>query len=170
MRRALVVLAAALIVPAGAVAHVSIEPPFVAVGVATEIGMTVPNERPPHATVALQATMPAGISVVSASAPYGWRAIVDGATVTWSDGRIEGRATAAFPIRIIAEVRPGTYGVSASQRYDDGAVVRWTSDLIVLPTTDEAASDERPWPVIAAGVIGIFVIGASLVILRRLRR
>ena len=68
MRLTLLLLAAALALPAAAAAHVTIAPPFVEAGVATEISMSVPNERPPHATVALAATMPAGVSVESTAA------------------------------------------------------------------------------------------------------
>jgi len=170
VRLALLLLAAALALPAVAPAHVTIAPPFVEDGVATDISMTIPNERPPHATVTLAATVPAGISIVSATAPEGWVATVDGSTVTWSGGRITERADVAFPVRIVADARAGTYGVAARQRYDDGAVVRWTSDLSVLPASGEAAPGSRPWPVIVAAVIGFVLVAGSLLILRRLRR
>jgi len=170
VRLALLLLAAALAMPGAAAAHVTIAPPFVEAGSPTEISMTVPNERPPHATVVLEATMPAGISVVSTTAPEGWTATVDGSTVTWSGGRITGRTEVVFPVRIEADVRAGTYGVAARQQYDDGAVVRWTSDLSVLPATGEAAPVERPWPAIVAAAVGIAVIAGSVLILRRLRR
>jgi uncharacterized protein YcnI len=166
----LFLLAAALAIPAAATAHVTIAPPFVDAGVATDISMAVPNERPPHATVSLEATMPTGISIVSASAPAGWTATVDGSTVTWSGGRITGRTEVVFPVRIEAVVPAGTYGVAVRQRYDDGADVRWKSDLSVLPATGDAAPDQRPWPAIAAAIVGIVVIGGSLLVLRRLRR
>ena len=170
MRLILLLLAAALALPVAATAHVTIAPPFVDAGVETEISMTVPNERPPNATVALEATMPTGISIVSASAPAGWTATVDGSKVTWSGGRITGRNEVVFPVRIKAVVPAGTYGVTAGQRYDDGAEVRWKSDLSVLPASGDAAPAERPWPAIAAAIVGIVVIGGSLLILRRLRR
>jgi uncharacterized protein YcnI len=170
VRLALLVLAAALAFPAAAASHVTIAPPFVDAGVAMEISLTVPNERPPHATVSLEATMPAGISIVSATAPAGWTETVDGSTVTWSGGRITGRTEVAFPVRIEAVVPAGTYGVAARQRYDDGAEVRWKSDLSVLPASGDAAPDQRPWSAIAAAIIGIVVIASSLLILRRLRR
>ena len=170
MRRAFLLLAAALALPATAAAHVTIAPPFVDAGVATEISMTVPNERPPHATVSLEATMPAGISIVSAGAPAGWTAAVDGSTVTWSGGRITGRTEVAFPVLVEAVVPAGTYGVAARQRYDDGAEVRWTSDLSVLPASGEPAPDQRPWSAIVAAIVGLTIIGGSLLVLRKLRR
>ena len=162
MRLALAVLVAALVLPAAAAAHITIAPPFVEDGVETEISLTVPNERPPHATVAVRATIPAGVSIESAAAPEGWRATIDGSTVTWSGGRIEGRSDSTFPLRIRANVRAGTYAVAASQTYDDAATVRWTSDLSVLPATGTAAPDQRPWAAIVAAVVGIVVIAGSL--------
>ena len=170
MRRALIVFAAALILPSVAAAHVTIAPPFVEDGVAAEISLTVPNERPPHATVAVRATMPAGVSIESTAAPEGWRATIDGSTVTWSGGRIQGRSATTFPLRIRANVRAGTYAVAASQTYDDAATVRWKSDLSVLPATGGAAPDQRPWAALVAAVAGIVVIAGSLSLLRLLRR
>ncbi len=170
MRIALALLAAALALPAGAAAHVTFSPPFVESGVATEIAVVVPNERPPHATVAVRAAMPAGISIESAPAPPGWNARVDGSTVTWSEGRVEGRGEVEFSLRIQADGRPGTTSVAASQTYDDGAVVRWKSDLSVLPASGDAPANERPWGAIAAAAVGIGVITGSLLLLRFLRR
>jgi uncharacterized protein YcnI len=170
VRLAIVVVAAALAFPGGAAAHVTFSPPFVEGGVATEIAAVVPNERPPHATVAVRAVMPTGVSIESAPAPPGWKASVDGATVTWSGGRIEGRGEVEFSLRIQADVRPGTTSVAASQTYDDGAVVRWQSDLSVLPPPGDAATSERPWGAIAAAVVGIGVITGSLLLLRFFRR
>ena len=170
MKRTLAVLAATLMLPASAAAHITIAPPFVEDGVTTEISLTVPNERPPHATVALRATIPPGISIESATAPEGWRALVDGSTVTWSAGRIEGRGEIAFSLRILASVSAGTYAIAASQTYDDGATVQWKSDLSVLPTTGATTPDQRPWPAIVAAGVGTIVIVGSLLLIRRLRR
>ena len=170
MRRAPAVLAAALILPAGAAAHVAIAPPFVENGVATEISLTVPNERPPNATVAVRATMPAGISIESATAPESWSVTVDGSTVAWSGGRIEGRTELAFSLRIVADVQAGTYAVTASQTYDDAAIVRWTSDLSVLPATGTAVPEGRSSAAIVAAIVGIAVLVGSLIIVRQLRR
>jgi len=170
VRPALVALAAALALPAVAAAHVTIEPPFVETGVETEIGMTVPNERPPHATVAVVVTMPTGVAIVSAAAPEGWTATVDGGTVAWTGGQITDRAEVVFPVRIEATASPGTYEIAARQRYDDGAVVRWSSDLIVLPVSGQAASEERSWPAVAAAAMVLAVVASILLLLRRQRR
>jgi uncharacterized protein YcnI len=170
VRRTAILLVSALIFPASAAGHVTISPPFIENGVASEIALTVPNERPPHATVAVSATLPAGVAIVSADAPDGWSASHDGASVTWSGGRIEGRDEIGLSLRILADVSAGTYTVAARQIYDDGAAVSWKSDLSVLPATGESISEERSWSAIVAVVVGIGVITGSLLLVRSLRR
>jgi hypothetical protein len=170
VKRAFVVAATALVVPAAAAAHVTVSPPFVEDGVASEIAFATPNERPPNATIALRATAPPGITVVSVTAPVGWKATVNGAIVTWSGGRLEDRTTAAFPMRILARVRAGTYAFRSVQTYDDGASVHWTADLSVLPAAGAAAPKQNPWGALVAALAGVIVIGGGLIVLRLLRR
>ena len=161
---------AALVLPAAAAAHVAISPPFVESGLESEISLAVPNERPPNATVAVRVTVPAGIDIVTATAPVGWNVLIDGSTVTWSGGRIEPRDEVTFPLRIVARTRAGTYPLDASQNYDDGAAARWTADLSVLPATGTAAPNQRPWAAIGAAIAGLCIIACSLFVLRFLRR
>ncbi len=170
MRLVLLGAVLALLLPVVAHAHVTIAPPFVEDGATTEIVFETPNERPPHATTTLSVTAPDGIAVVSATAPAGWLAAVDGSTVTWSGGRIEELAAVKFPMRVVAHVRAGTYRFGAVQTYDDGATVDWKADLAVLPATGSAAPKQRPWAAVAAALVGIVVIAASLVGVRVLRR
>ncbi len=156
--------------PFAAGAHVTISPPFVEDGVETDVSLTVPNERPPHATVAVAVDVPAGISIVSAAgAPGGWNAVVDGSTVTWSGGRIEARDELLLPVRLLAKTRAGTTSLVSRQTYDDGASVRWTADLNVLPASGAAAPGERPWAAIVAAIVGVVVIAGSLLAVRLLR-
>ncbi len=169
MKRALGVAAIALIVPAAAAAHVIVSPPFVEDGVESKIAFTMPNERPPHATIAIRTTAPHGITVVSAAAPAGWKATVDGSTVTWSGGRHENRESASFPVRILARVRAGTYAFTSVQTYDDNATVRWKADFSVLPAAGAAAPKQHPWDAVGAALAGIVVIAGSLIGLRFLR-
>jgi hypothetical protein len=160
----------AALLPGTAGAHVEIAPPFVEAGVETTIAFETPNERPPHATTRLSVIAPAGFEVDSAAAPAGWRATVSGSRVTWSGGRIEGRSSVRFPIRITARARAGTHLFSASQAYDDGATVTWQAGLGVLPAAGAAAPDQHPWGAVAAAAAGLAVIVASLLGLRRFRR
>lgn len=170
MRRAAAVAAIALAVPAAAAAHITVSPPFVEDGVETEVAFAVPNERPPHATTAVRATVPPGLTVVSATAPTGWKATVDGSTVTWSGGRLEGRAAASFPLRVLARVRAGTYSFTSVQTYDDGATVHWQASLSVLPATGAAAPKQHPWRAVGAALAGIVVVAGGLIGVRWLRR
>src|SRR5262245_2343296 len=170
MRLVLAAAAAALLLPALAAAHVTIAPPFVQDGVETSITFETPNERPPHATTALSVTAPAGVAFGVASAPAGWKARVSGSKVTWSGGRIEGRSIVGFPVRVTAKVRAGTHPFNAVQTYDDGATVKWSAGLSVLPATGSAAPKQHPWGALAAAVAGALVIGGSVAVLRRTRR
>jgi uncharacterized protein YcnI len=170
VKRALVVAAIALIVPGAAEAHVTVLPPFVEDGVESKIAFATPSERFPHATIAVRVTAPPGISVVSASAPAGWKVTVSGSAVTWSGGRVEDRTIASFPVRILARIRAGAYAFTSVQTYDDGATVRWKADLSVLPASGAAAPQQHPWGAIGAAVAGLVVIAGSLFGLRFLRR
>jgi len=170
MRRALGAAVIALVIPAAAAAHVTVSPSFVEAGVESEIAFSTPNERPPHATIEVRTTTPPGVSVVSATAPAGWKATVDGSTVTWSGGHLEDRTTASFVVRILARVRAGTYAFTSVQTYDDGATVRWKADFSVLPAAGAKAPDQHPWGAVAAAIAGIVVIAGSLIGLRYRRR
>ena len=170
MRRAVLAVAVALLLPGSAAGHVTIVPPFVEDGIESDIAFSTPNERPPHATISVQTTAPEGITVVSASSPPGWSAEIDGQRVTWSGGRIEERALLSFGLRIHPRVRAGTVTFRSAQSYDDGATVRWTSDLSVLPAAGAAAPGQHPWGALAAALLGLVVIAGSLVIARALRR
>jgi uncharacterized protein YcnI len=166
----LVAAAVTLALPAAAAAHVSVKPPFAEAGVATEIAFETPNERAQNATVELSTTAPPGVAIVSAGAPAGWTATMKGSTVTWQGGRIEGARTVSFPVRVLAHVRAGTYAFTSVQTYSDGGVVRWQASLSVLPAEGSAAPGQHPWGAVIAGAIGLVVIAASLVGVRRLRR
>jgi uncharacterized protein YcnI len=170
VKRAVAIFALALIAPGLAAAHVIVSPPFVNDGVETKIAFMTPNERPPHATVLLRATAPPGVEIVSATAPAGWRSSVAGSTVTWSGGRLTGRTTTAFPLRVLARVRAGTYAFKAAQTYDDGATVRWNVDLSVLPASGSAAPSQDPWGAVTAAFVGVVVIAGTLIGVRLLRR
>ncbi len=71
---------------------------------------------------------------------------------------------------MLARVRAGTYAFTATQTYDDGATVHWKIDLSVLPAAGAAAPKQDPWGAIAAALVGVVVIGGSLVGVRMLRR
>lgn len=171
MKQALLAAAAVTVaLPVAAAAHVTVKPPFVEAGVATEIAFETPNERAPSATVELRTTAPPGVEIVSAGAPAGWQATVSGSSVTWRGGRIDGTLVVAFPVRVLARVRAGTYAFTSAQTYSDGGVVRWKVSFTVLPAEGSAAPRQHPWGAVIAGAVGLVVIVASLVAVRLLRR
>jgi uncharacterized protein YcnI len=173
-RRAAVGAAAAtallLALPLTAAAHVTIAPPFVQDGVPTTIAFQTPNERAPHVTTMLTVTAPPGITIEDATAPDGWKASVAGSTVTWTGGRLAGRTTLDFPIRVTTRVRAGNHAFAATQAYDDGGKVKWNVDLSVLPATGAAAPKQHPWGAVVAAVAGVLVVVLSVLGLRRLRK
>lgn len=169
MKRALIALATALALTGAAGAHVTVSPPFVEASTESILAFEVANERPPRATVAVRISAPPGISIVSAAAPSGWRATMDGSAVTWTGGRLEGTSTDSFSLRALTRTEPGTQAFTSVQTYDDGAVVRWQVDLNVLPATGSAPK-QHPWGALAAALAGTLIIAASLFVLRQLRR
>jgi len=170
MRLALAAVVLALLLPAAALAHVTIAPPFVQDGIESTIAFQTPNERPPHATVRLKVTVPPGVAVDSAKAPKGWHAKISGSSVSWTGGKLTGRTTVDFPVTVTAKVRAGTHQFAATQTYDDGATVKWNTGLSVLPATGADTPKQHPWGAVAAGVAGLLVIGGSVWLLRRARR
>jgi uncharacterized protein YcnI len=170
MRALAVTTAMALTLPALATAHVTLVPPFVEANVTTEIKLETPNERSPHATVELSTSVPEGVEIVSASAPPGWLATVAAPTVTWRRGRIEGRRTVSFPIRLRAGSPARTVELTSAQSYEDGAVVHWKAQLSVLPATGAAAPGQHLGRALAAAIAGLAIVCGSFVALRFLRR
>ena len=79
---------------------------------------------------------------------------MNGSTVTWTGGRLLDRTTTAFPVRITAKVRAGTYSFAAAQAYNDNATVSWKADLSVLPASGAAAPKQHPWAAIVVVVVG----------------
>ena len=163
----MVAVAAALLVPTAASAHVTIQPPFVEDGVKTEISFQTPNERPPNETISLSVKAPPGITIDSASSPPGWNARVNDSRVTWTGGRLLKRTTTAFPVRITAKVRAGTYSFAATQAYSDNRKVKWNADLIVLPASGAAAPKEHPWAAIVVVVVVVLSTVVGLYFFRR---
>jgi len=141
VRALAVAVAAALVVPAAALAHVTIQPSFVEDGVETEIAFQTPNERPPNETVSLSVKAPPGISIDSASSPPGWNAAVSGSTVTWTGGRLVARTTTAFPIHVTEADRELEVIVFSNDA--DALDVRWV-DLGRKPSHSEQQLQDDP--------------------------
>ena len=148
--------------PACALAHVTVAPPFVEDGVASKIAFEAPNERAPHATIELRTTAPPGVRIVSAAAPPGWRVALERLDSDVERGRIEGTRTVAFPLRG-ARAGPGRHVFlplrPALRRRRDGEV----EGRPQRPSRagGRSAPQEHPWGAVAAAVAGVVVIGAQ---------
>ena len=150
--------------------HVTIAPPFVELGESTRLAFETPNERPPRVTTSLELVAPPGVELASAPAPEGWSLSLRGTTARWSGGTIEAEDILAFPLRVTVRTAAGTEVFRARQRYDDGAVVRWTARLTVVPAAAADDPAQRLGRAFVAGALGLAVLVGSLLVLRRLRR
>ncbi len=158
MRRiATALVAAGLLVPASASAHVSVHPNAVPAGANATLDIRVPNEMDNAKTTKLQVQFPSGFIGVSTQPPPGWTSKVqtsklakpvqtdDGpidtqvSEVDWTAGSgagIPAGQFANFPISVALPGRPGqTLTFKTVQTYSNGQVVRW----IGAPDSDQPA-------------------------------
>lgn len=172
-RRGLALLAVIVVVLACATtaeAHVTVAPTFVGADAPTTVSFETPNERTGHATTSLEIVAPPGIELSESDPPTGWMLELRGARARWTGGRIRASDVVLFPLVVTARARPGTVTFDATQRYDDGRVVRWNATLTVLPPAADESPPQHVRRALMASVVGLVVIAASLGVLRRLRR
>ena len=141
----------ALVPSAGA--HVTVTPPFLAVGAESTVSFDAPNERE-RAMTALELVAPDGVELLGADAPTGWRADVAGSRVTWTGGSLAPGATVLFPIRLRARGEPRTVVFRAVQRFEDGAAVPWDASLTLVPGAAEEP-DQHPRRALVAALVGV---------------
>jgi uncharacterized protein YcnI len=169
VRRLLVAAAAlALALPAAALAHVTVLPPYLEDGRRTTLVFSAPNERPPHSVVGLIVTVPARIELSAAAAPAGWTLADSGRRARWSGGRTPPRTVGTFRVAAVTSIQPGAVSILAVQRYSDGATVRWDIPLTVLPAP--RSPKQHLWPALLAGLVGLAAIGGGLAWLETRRR
>jgi uncharacterized protein YcnI len=162
-------LAALVLLPSSAQAHVTPAPPFVEADRSTRVSFETPTERAGHVRTSLELTAPSGIELSERPPPSGWQLELSSDRVRWSGGRIAGTDTVSFPVTVTARTSAGPVTFFAEQGYEDGEVVRWAATLTVLPATADAPPQHFRRALVG-GAIGLVVIAASLVALRRLRR
>jgi periplasmic copper chaperone A len=152
------VLAVALVAPAAAGAHVTVQPPSAPAGAETVLTVRVPNERDDASTVKVDVRLPPGFVSAAWESLPGWsvRAVKQKLSkpIQTDDGPIDeqiseivwtasGKSTGIqpgefrdFPLSVLI---PGQAGQSltfkALQTYSNGSVVRW----IGAPGSDEPA-------------------------------
>lgn len=159
-------LGLALVLAPTAHAHVTVTPAFLTGGKASVLRFDAPNERDVPMT-GLVITAPPGVDLQPVAAPAGWSLEVAGDVATWSGGSLAPDATATFAIEARAGRAPGTVAFRAVQRYADGRDVAWDVASTILPGSSPKQHLGRA---VVAAVAGAAVIGASLLVLRTLRR
>jgi len=169
VRRALcATVAGALILPAAALAHVNVLPAFLEGGQQTTLLFTAPNERPPHAVIELSVTVPEGVDLTRLAPPPGWSLTISGTQAVWSGGRTLPRTIGVFRLAATTDDEPTAVDLHASQRYDDGGVVRWTIPFTILPAPNPPK--QHLLPALLVGIAGLFVIAGGLAFARLRRR
>ena len=162
MRTAIAIAAsAALLLPAAAQAHVTVQPGEVPAGGFTRLDVRVPNEQDDAATTKVEVQMPDGFIFASYEAVPGWTTEVKSekldepieaeggsydtqvSSITWTaDGDSQGIQPGQFQdfglsVGIPEQYEAGeTLTFPAIQTYDNGDVVRWIGD----PDGDDPAS------------------------------
>ena len=167
---AVAAVVAVLALAGQAQAHVTVTPPFVEAEAATTLSFEMPNERVGRTTTSLTIEAPPGVELEAVEAPDGWRLEVEDGRAVWAGGRLTGEVGTAFPLLVTARTPAGLQTFRATQGYDDGEAVQWEATLTVLPAAEEEAPPQHFRRAVLAGAVGLAVIAASLVLLRRLRR
>jgi uncharacterized protein YcnI len=140
----LIGIAAALLLPGIASAHVTVTPNAVQDGQYARVSFRVPNERDDASTVRLEVVLPTDqpLTTVSVGQVPGWTVTVhkqklpapvttgDGevteavSSIVWQGGSIPPDQFAEFPVSL-GKVAAGQLVFKALQTYSDGQVVRW---------------------------------------------
>ena len=170
IRTAAAAVAAALVLPATASAHVTLQPSTAPADGFTRLDVRVPNERDDAATVKVDVQLPPGFAFVSYEPRPGWKVTVkrvkldepievegglevdEGVRrITWSGGRIGPGEFVDFGLSL--RMPKGEAGdkltFKALQTYDDGDVVRWigpedADEPAPVVTLTDAAERRRP--------------------------
>jgi uncharacterized protein YcnI len=126
------VTAAALLAPAAAQAHVTLQPDTAPAGGFTRLDVRVPNERDDAGTTKVDVQLPPGFESASYEPVSGWNVKVarNGdqiSRITWSGGEIAPGQFQDFGLSLkMPEGKAGDkLTFKALQTYDDGEVVRW---------------------------------------------
>lgn len=171
MRRLTLAAVLALIAAAPAAAHVIPQPAYLAPGERVTITFAAPNERPPHVLTGLIITAPAGITLATVPAPQGWTLSAAGTSARWTGSSVATaqRSHGPFRVAVSTSLAPGAVSFHATQRYDDGGVVRWTIAFTILPAAT-ATPRQHLLPAIVTAILGLAVIGLLLFRMRDRRQ
>lgn len=167
MRTVSIIVAASLVIPAAASAHIGVAPALVRAGATSRLSFDVPNEREGRAMTAFSLRVPPGARVVSAEPSPGWTPHASATEAVWSGSLAPGRRV-ALALALEAPDEPGALDLKAEQRYADGGSVRWTVRVVVGPAAT-ASPPMRLGRALATGVVGLAAIAAGLALVRRRR-
>jgi uncharacterized protein YcnI len=149
-----------------AAGHVIAQPGFVPSGSSESISFSGPNERDAPMT-AFALVAPDGLEIEHAHEVDGWNESLEGSTATWTGGSLAPDVEATFGATVRAVAEPGVVQLSAEQRYDEGAVVRWPVAITITPAEDSPSQNLALAGVV--GVIGVLVVVAIAMVARRRR-
>ena len=155
MRLAALALVFALLLPATALAHVTVLPESSRPGQTADLTFRVPNERDDAATVQVDVFLPKGVPA-KVSSPDGWTdTVLDTGEVRWTAD--EGNAinpgrTEDFKVRLGPLPDKPRIVFKALQHYADGQVVRWIQD---------PSDEQRPAAVLELGGGGTPIDGSE---------
>lgn len=176
-----VIIAAALALPAAADAHARVSPPVSLSGQLQLYSLTVPTEKSGASTTKIVLTVPAGFGIDSfAPPPTGWTqrlqqtgsgesAVIT--RVTWSGGHTPTGQDSLFQF-LAQPAHAVTYTFSVQQTYSDGSIVTWNgpeSSDAPAPTIQAKSSlgggGSTLLPIIAIviGALGLVAGGFALV-------
>jgi uncharacterized protein YcnI len=131
IKRLVAASVAAAMIPASAVAHVTVSPKSSGRGAWEKYDLRMPNEKPAAATTKLEVRFPAGLRVVSFEDKPGWTVeplrdsagAITGARWT---GNLPPERFVDFGIVAVNPKEGADLVWSASQTYSDGTVVDWS--------------------------------------------
>jgi uncharacterized protein YcnI len=183
--------AAALVVPATASAHVTVQPNSAPAGGFTRLDVRVPNERDDSGTTKVAVKFPAGFEFASYEPVPGWKVDVtrngkDVDTITWraASGK-DAIAPGQFrDFGLSVGVPKGSPGdkltFKAVQTYAGGEVVRWIgppdaeepAPQVTLTAGGEEGAGHDALAIVALviGALGLLAGGAGLAVARRAPR
>ena len=173
MRRLLLAAAVvALLVPAGASAHGTIQPTAATAGGVQRFVVTVPNTllTGPR-IVAVTVTAPEGATIESAEPGEHWRVRVAGRTAVWDGGPLQGlQEDFAFEARMPGA--EGTYAFRGRERYTEGAGAVFPLAVTVTrgaapPAAESSSGRSWIWIAVAAGGAVVLLAAGALILRRR---
>ncbi len=179
MKTYLVVIAAALMLPAAAFAHARVSPSFGLKGESQVYTLAVPTEKDGLTTTQIEFSPPAGFNIDSFVPSPGWKRTVQQTgsgenavitKVTWTGGKVPTGEDAAFSF-LAGTAAAKTYTFGVRQTYSDGSVVDWNgpeSSDTPSPTIESksslggSSSSTLAIVAIVIGGIGIVLGGIAL--------